>query len=127
MRKPPVLPGLQSVAEERIQEAIRRGDFDDLPGAGRPLELDDDLLVPIEVRVANRILKNAGLVPVEIYERRELAALEASIPRITDPDQRTLALQKLALLKTRLGATRSRRLTADRQYSRRIIEKLAGG
>lgn len=54
---------LEAVAEERIQEAIRRGDFDNLPGTGKPLELDDDLLVPPELRVANRVLKNAGLVP----------------------------------------------------------------
>jgi len=53
----------KAVAEERILDAIYRGDFDNLRGAGKPLELDDDLLVPPELRVANRVLKNAGLVP----------------------------------------------------------------
>ena len=62
-----------SIAEERIAEAIRRGDFDNLPGAGKPLEFDDDLLVPIEIRVANRILKNAGFVPPEVTERTEIS------------------------------------------------------
>jgi len=53
------------LAERRIEEAIARGEFDELPGAGRPLELDDDPLVPEDMRVACRILKNAGYVPAE--------------------------------------------------------------
>ena len=49
--------------------------FDDLPGSGRPLELDDDRLVPEELRVAWRILKNAGFVPPEIEALRDIDAL----------------------------------------------------
>ena len=120
------LPGLDALAEERILEAIRRGDFDDLPGAGKPLSLDDDLLVPIEARVANRVLKNAGLVPVEVHQRRELALLESAIPKIVDAGDRARALAKLAVLRERLGGARAGRLLAERQYSRRIVERLAG-
>jgi hypothetical protein len=57
---------LDFIAERVIQEAIARGELDDLPGAGRPLELDDDALVPEELRLAYRILKNAGYVPEEV-------------------------------------------------------------
>ena len=117
---------VEAVAEERIQEAIRRGDFDTLPGAGRPLELDEDLLVPAEVRVAYRILKNAGCVPPEVTQRREIAELEASLPKL-EPRERVCALQKLQLLRTRLGAQRSRSLSLNRYYERKIIEKLGGG
>lgn len=46
------------IIEERIRGAVLRGDFEDLPGEGKPLELDDDMLVPVELRVANRVLKN---------------------------------------------------------------------
>jgi len=57
------------LAERRIEEAIARGKFDDLPGAGRPLELDDiDPLLPEELRLAYRILKNAGFAPAEADE-----------------------------------------------------------
>jgi Domain of unknown function (DUF1992) len=49
------------IAEQKIAEAIARGELDHLPGAGRPLELDDDALVPEDLRIAVRILKNAGL------------------------------------------------------------------
>jgi len=61
---------LEWIAERRIAEAVSQGAFDRLPGAGRPLELDDDALVPEELRIAHRILKNAGFVPREVEEDR---------------------------------------------------------
>src|SRR5262249_4034100 len=78
----PSLFALDSIAERRILQAIARGDFDDLPGAGRPLALDDDPLVPAETRIAHRILKNAGYVPLEMLERAEIARLEAALPEL---------------------------------------------
>ena len=57
---------LDLLAEQRIREAQERGEFDNLPGAGAPLALDDDALVPEELRAAYRILKNAGYVPPEL-------------------------------------------------------------
>ena len=51
-----------SLVEERIRQAQAKGAFDDLPGAGRPLVLDDDPLAPEELRVAWRLLRGAGLV-----------------------------------------------------------------
>lgn len=50
---------LEFIAERRIAEAIAKGELDNLPGQGRPLELGDDALVPEELRLAYRILKNA--------------------------------------------------------------------
>jgi hypothetical protein len=115
-----------AIAEERIQAAMRRGEFDNLPGAGKPLRLEDDPLVPAEVRVANRILKNAGLVPVEVEQRREIAVLEAGIPGIRDDAERTKAIEKLALLKLRLGARRSLALARNEFYRQKVMAKLAG-
>ena len=61
---------LDLIAERKIAEAISRGELDNLPGAARPLELDDDTLVPEDQRVANRILKNAGIAPPEVKKLR---------------------------------------------------------
>jgi Domain of unknown function (DUF1992) len=116
---------VESIVEERIQAAIRRGDFDNLPGTGKPLELDDDRLVPVEARIAHRILKNAGLVPPEVLERREIAELDRALSSMTDDSERKRALAKLALLRTRLGARRGRCLTLNAHYEGKIIEKLA--
>jgi hypothetical protein len=125
--RPSGLPNLDAIAEERIQDAMRRGAFDNLPGAGKPLELDWDPLVPPEVRAAYRILKNAGLVPVEALERREVADLEASLRTLTDKSERSRVLARLALLRMRLGAHRGARLSRNAYYERKIAEKLASG
>jgi len=69
---------LEFIAEQKIAEAIARGELDALPGAGRPLELDDDALIPEELRAANRILKNAGLTPTEV---RKLDLMQARVER----------------------------------------------
>ena len=67
---------LDALVEQRITAAATRGEFDHLPGTGQPLVFDDDLLVPEEVRVANRILKNAGFVPPAVEQLRALRELE---------------------------------------------------
>jgi hypothetical protein len=54
---------LDFLVEQRLEEAVSRGELSNLPGEGRPLELDDDPLVPEELRLAYRILKNAGFDP----------------------------------------------------------------
>jgi hypothetical protein len=89
---------LDFLAEQRIAEAVSRGDFDDLPGAGRPLALDDDSLIPEDLRLAYRILKNAGFVPPEVEAINEIALLERMAMG------NATAVKKLALLRTRIEA-----------------------
>jgi len=103
------------LAERRIEEAIARGELDDLPGAGRPLELDDDQLIPEDLRVAYRILKNAGYVPPEVETLNHIAELERFIIRDdVDGVARAKAVRKLALLKTRV----------ENAYYGKLIDKL---
>lgn len=75
------LPGLVSLVERRLEEAAAAGELSNLPGEGRPLDLDDDALVPPELRVAYRILKNAGFVPPELADIAEVQRLIAAIER----------------------------------------------
>ncbi|HRO60705.1 MAG TPA: DUF1992 domain-containing protein [Burkholderiaceae bacterium] len=65
---------MNELVERRIADAFRQRAFDDLPGQGRPLVLDDDRLVPEDQRIAMRILKNAGVLPPEVQALRELEA-----------------------------------------------------
>jgi hypothetical protein len=58
---------LEWIAERRIEEAVSQGALDDLPGAGRPLDLHEDPLVPPEMRMAKRILGNAEVSLEEIF------------------------------------------------------------
>ena len=103
------------IAEQRIEEAIKRGELDNLPGAGRPLALDDDALVPPELRIAYRMLRNAGCVPPELEQRKEAASLRKLIEAATDERERGRAAARLALLEMRLEA-RGARLAGTGYY-----------
>jgi len=114
---------LDTIAEARIEQAIREGVFDDLPGAGRPLALDDDRLVPEELRAAYRVLKSAGFVPPEVEARRDAANLFTLLATLDDDNARRYALAKLALLETRLEAS-GMRLHRDRRYDAKLFDHL---
>jgi hypothetical protein len=114
---------LDALAERRIAEAIAAGDFDHLPGEGKPLDLDDDALVPEELRVAHRILKNAGFLPPEVEARREVTELTELLRHATDEPSKRRAVARLALLGAKLEAE-GRALTTDSGYDERIVERL---
>jgi hypothetical protein len=97
---------LDFIAEQRIAEAVSKGELENLPGAGQPLDLEDDKLVPEDLRLAYRILKNAGYVPPELEALKEIEQLEALIADgDIDVASRSRAIRKLALLRTRIEAT----------------------
>ena len=94
------------IAEQRIAEAMERGDFDDLPGAGEPLVLDDDPLIPEDLRMAYRILKNAGFVPPELEAHKEIRRLEDLLATLGEGEACSQAARKLRLLRVKLGESR---------------------
>ena len=114
---------LDALAEARIREAMVQGAFDDLPGTGRPLTLDDDALVAPELRAAYRVLKNSGFVPPEVEARREIAGVHALLAILDDEAARRRALSRLALLQTRLEASGAQALSRSRVYERRLLER----
>ena len=67
-----MLPGFDKIVEERIQQAQREGEFDDLPGSGAPIPLEEDFTVPEDLRIAYKVLKNAGFLPEEIAIKKEI-------------------------------------------------------
>ena len=97
---------LDAIAERRIREAQERREFDDLPGAGAPLELDDDALVPEELRTAYRVLKNAGFLPPEVEAHREIREIEQLLLRIGDEYERARLVSRINFLLTRNAAGR---------------------
>lgn len=108
---------LDLLAERKIEEALARGELAGLPGEGRPLELDDDALVPEELRLAYRVLKNAGFVPPEVEAHREIADLERLLlgGEGLEGAARARAAKKLALLRTRI----------EPRYAERVLARLA--
>ena len=116
---------LDFLVEQKLAEAVSRGELDNLPGAGRPLDLDDDKLVPEELRVAYRILKNAGCVPPEVEALRDLRALEQALEREQAPGERRRLLARMSalLVRTPLGRPRGG-LDIEEAYFRKVAEKL---
>ena len=64
-----ILPGYEKIVEQRIKEAMEKGEFDNLPGKGRPIPLEDDSHVPEDLRLAYKVLKNADCLPPELLEK----------------------------------------------------------
>lgn len=94
---------LDQLAEKHILAALREGELDNLPGAGQPLQLDDDSHVPPELRAGYRLLKNSGYLPPELEMRREAIELEQLLQGIDPQDESyELHASRLHLLELRL-------------------------
>jgi len=114
---------LDLLAEQHIREAQARGEFDDLPGTGAPLTLDNDALVPEELRAAYRMLKNAGYVPPELDAHCEIRELEQMLQAVEDDGRRSALLSRINFLLTRSAAGKCHgNLRIESAY----FEKIAG-
>lgn len=115
-------------AERHILDAQSKGEFDNLPGAGSPLVLDDDSGVPQELRVAYRILKNAGYVPAEIQDRKEAVDLQLLLKQVTVGSEDYLRAEKrLKVLRLRLQqAGMSTDFLDNADYQGRLLQQLTG-
>ena len=91
----------EKVAEQKIQEAMEQGEFDNLAGAGRPLKgLDSYFATPEDVRLGYSILKSSGFVPEEVKLLRELESLQSDhrrAPSSAQQNRLATAVQRLQL------------------------------
>ena len=70
----------------QVQEAMRRGEFDDLPGAGKPLDLPDKHDPDWWVKQLIEREKITGIAPPAIGLRKEDAELDAVLDREATAD-----------------------------------------
>jgi hypothetical protein len=76
----------EKLAEEKIREAMEKGEFDDLPGRGKPLQgLDSYFATPENVRLGYSVLKNSGFIPEEASLLKEINILKEQVAALTDP------------------------------------------
>ncbi len=114
------------LAEEKIKKAQERGDFDDLPGKGRPLELEDDSNVPDDVRLAYKVLKNAGYTPPELDVNKEIMQVEDILKGAPDEATRYKALKRLNYLTLKLSHLRPHSgIFKENDYSDRVVNRLS--
>ena len=72
------------IVEAIIKEAMERGEFDNLPGKGKPIDLTEYFETPEDVRLANSMLKNAGMTSREVDLLKEIAELKQILAGILD-------------------------------------------
>jgi hypothetical protein len=97
------------IAENRIREAMEQGEFDNLPGAGQPLSLEEYFSTPEELRMAYSVLKNANCRPLEVEILNEIARLHQAVTAAPDAAARLPLERQLADRRTELAILLERR------------------
>jgi hypothetical protein len=103
----------EKIAEEKIRQALANGDFDNLPGAGKPLRLDDDSMVAPDLRMAYKLLKDAHCLPPELELHNEILRLKDLLRGIADETERTQKIREINLVITKLNLLRRRPLSIE--------------
>jgi hypothetical protein len=96
----------RKLAEDRIRQAQDDGVFDNLPGRGKPLNLDEDSSVPEDLRLTYKILKNSNCLPIEMELRKEIFNLRQLLNAAIDPDTRGELRRELNMLMLDLDVRR---------------------
>lgn len=115
----------ESAIEQQIREAIERGEFDHLAGAGKPLDLSENPFTPAEWRMAYKMLQDAGMAPDWIEQdkelRRELDKLDGWLRQQAQGQNKkrvkmkTLALDKMISQREHLAQVREQTIVEYRQ------------
>ena len=128
MSRSSVFAALERLAEERIRDAIQRGEFDNLPGRGKPLDLEDDRHIPDNLRLAYKVLKNADCLPPELELKKEISKAEELLDSMADEGEKYRQLQKLNFLIMKFNEMRKGSVQWEEKqlYYEKIVEKVGG-
>ena len=121
-----MFPGFEKLIESRIKKAQQEGAFENLPGTGQPLPLEDDRHIPEDLRMAYKVLKNADCLPPEVQLRKEIRKTEDLLAGMTDTVQKYRTLKRLNFLILKLNALRDGNAAFDipQRYFGEVVERL---
>lgn len=116
------------IAEQRIKDAIDKGELDHLEGMGKPLHFEDETWIPEDLRAAYRVLKNSGCIPPELELRREVLSLRDLIETIDEDKERLRKIRELNFKLLKLNELRKRPFCLDKfpEYEEKIYGKATG-
>ncbi len=114
------------IAEQRIQEAMERGEFDNLALKGAPLPVEDFSHVPEELRMGYKVLKNAGVLPEELELKREIVDLRRLLAACADEGERSNLRRRLTARQLRFDMLMEKHLRSPAwlQYEGKINERM---
>jgi len=117
---------LAKIAEQRIREAMERGEFDNLPCHGQPINLDDLVGVPEHLRMGYKILKNAGVLPEEMQLKKEIVSLKNLLDACYDETEKQTMQQKMNEKMLRYNMIMEKQLHKPtcQKYHAKIMKKL---
>lgn len=118
--------GFQKIVEERILKAQKNGEFDNLMGNGKPLDLRDDIHVSEDLRLAFKILKNADCLPPEVELKKEIKQTEALLEGMAETSEKYRIMKKLNYLIMKLNTTRDTSVTLEmpQLYANKLVNHL---
>ena len=113
------------IAEERIRKAMEEGEFNNLPGAGKPFSFEDETWIPEDLRLAYRILKNAGYIPPELELKNEIITLRDLIETIDDDKEKVKRLRQLNFKIMKFNMMREKPLSFEQfpEYEQALFDK----
>jgi len=124
-----VLGIIQTIAERKIQQAMEEGALPDLSHwKNKPLPQDDSLAkVPPDLRMAYKVLKNAGYIPEELALRKEILRTQDLLSHAADEQEKLRHLRRISLLRTKMEQCRGRAICLDEDgpYYARVVERLS--
>lgn len=121
------MDSLAFIAEQKILKAMEEGDLNSPQWKNKPLPLDDDHLVPEDLKIAYKLLKNSGYLPPELEERKEIKRIEDLIASTEDEHERLKQMKKLNVLLMKVEEKRAFRSNIANQdnYYRKVVEKIS--
>ena len=122
-----MLEVIRLIAERKISEAIQKGLLDTSEWRNKPLPMTNDSLVPEELRMAHKILKNAGYLPPEIEAKKEIQQIEDLLASCEDERTRVKQIKKLNYLVLKMNIMKGNTITIESQedYYRKIVERVS--
>ena len=126
MSKKNPFAALERIAEERIREAIQRGEFENLPGSGEPLKFDDEFHIPDDLRMAYKVLKNADCLPPELELKKEIKTAEDLLSELEDEGEKYRQIKKINYLIMKLNTMRrgSVQWEEKQRYYEKVVEQV---
>lgn len=122
-----MIQALQIIAERKINEFFQKDNGPDLSHwKNKPLPVEDMSNVPADLRMAYKILKNAGYVPEEVALQKEIARTEDLLAHCQDEKEKLKQLKKLSFLQFKLECRMGKRLQVenDSPYFDKVVDKI---
>lgn len=121
----PMIFGFQKIVEKKIKEAMDKGEFDDLPGRGKPIAFEDDSNIPEDLRLTFKVLKNADYLPPELQLKKEIRQMEDMLEGIPDEKEKYRQIKKInyKIMQLNLMGKKSPLLEETQVYYKKLTDK----